>query len=121
MGLTRRDGMATALTAVAALAVVAHTHDWFGLGAPRAAVAALLVVGMATCSTGAQVDGHWTVSMYALAALGVCALIVAVLGLVSAGDAYVTALFAVELVLWAAATARHALGARHSALPLAGS
>ena len=120
MRLTWRDGATTVLATAGALAVVALMQEWGWpmLGSIRAGVVAVGVVGMAMCRFGARFEGASWTSPYMVVAslLGVAALALGILGLVTGSQAVLVALAMTMLALWAASTARHAL-ARGGAPP----
>ena len=108
MTLTRKDLVATALTTLVVL-VFAATHEGWGVplvgGSHRWAAAAILLLGMATCAQGSPGKGPVTTL---LAALGVSALVLGAIALVS-GSLTPLSLLVVDIVaLWLLSTARHA-------------
>ncbi len=107
MTLARKDVAATGLTVLAVLTYLA-THEgwsvWLVGGSHRWAAAGILLLGMATCSRGSMTAGMTT---KVLATLGILALVLAVLALVT-GSLMPLSLLVVDIVaLWAASTFRH--------------
>lgn len=108
MTLTRNDAAAAALTALVVLVFVA-THEGWDLplvgDSHRWAAGVIAVLGIATCGLGTPDKGAATTL---LAALGVLALPLAVLALVT-GSLTPLSLLVVDIVLlWALSTLRHA-------------
>lgn len=108
MALTRKDLAATALTALVVL-VFAATHEgwnvWLVGDSHRWAAGTIVVLGMVTCGLGSP--GRDTLTRV-LAALGVTALVLAVLA-VATGSLTPLSLLVVDIVLlWALSLVRHA-------------
>jgi hypothetical protein len=107
MTVSRRDLVATGLTLLAVL-VFAAVHE--GWGAPlvgdsvRWATAVILVLGMATCSQGSPGRDRGS---KLLGVLGVTALVLAVVALVTASLTALSLLVLTFVVLWAVSTWRH--------------
>lgn len=109
MTLTRRDLAATVLTALAVL-VFAAVHQGWNVplvgDSVRWATVAVLVLGMGTCALGSpSVDRGTRV----LAALGIAALALAIVALVTGSLTALSLLVADYVALWAVSTFRHAL------------
>lgn len=108
MTLTRKDTAATLLTALAVLVYAAARQGW---GVPlvgdsrRWAAAAILVLGMATCSLGRHGAGGPTTIVLSL--LGVAALLFAVVAIATASTLWLALLTVAMVGLWLATTARH--------------
>jgi hypothetical protein len=107
VALTRRDLAATVLTALVVL-VFAATHEgwnvWLVGGSHRWAAGAITLLGMWTCGLGRPGKDAAT---KVLATLGVLALVLAVLALVT-GSLTPLSLLVVDIVLlWAASLVRH--------------
>jgi hypothetical protein len=124
MKLTLRDAAATVLTALIVL-VFAATHESWGVplvgDSRRWAAGAILLLGVVTCSVdGAAVSDRYTpgsgrgrvAGTAVLTLLGTAALALAVSALVTASLAVLSLLVAVDVALWAGATAGHILGPR---------
>ena len=108
MTLTRKDAAAALLTALVVLAFLATHQGWdvplIG-DSHRWAAGAIALLGMATCGLGSPARGAGT---KLLAALGVLALVLAVLA-VATGSLTPLSLLVVDVVLlWAGSTWRHA-------------
>ena len=108
MMLSRKDVAATGLTALAVVAFFA-THEgwnvWLVGDSHRWAAGVIFVLGAVTCGLGSPGRGAMT---RLLATLGILALVLAVLALVT-GSLTPLSLLVVDIVLlWAASTARHA-------------
>jgi hypothetical protein len=117
MTLTRKDGAALAVAAWVVLVYVANTQDWWYLGSNRWAIATMTVGGVIGCSLGSAFPGKPTPMVGLLSALGVAALVLVVVGLVTGSHAMLLALTIVLLVLWLGTTLRHATGSHPRALP----
>jgi hypothetical protein len=107
VAFTRKDGMATVLTALAVLAFAA-THEgwnvWLIGGSHRWAAGAIALLGVFTCGLGSPGKD---VATKVLTALGIAALVLAVFALVS-GSITALSLLTVDIVLlWAASMVRH--------------
>jgi hypothetical protein len=98
MGLTRKDAVATLLTASAVL--VFATVDGV-----RWATGAVLLLGVLGCAQGSPGEGR---GAWLLGVLGMLALTFAAVAFVTASSTALALLVAADVVLWAAATARHA-------------
>jgi hypothetical protein len=107
MALTRKDLVATGLTAVAVLAFLA-THEgwnvWLIGDSRRWAAGAISLLGIATCAQGSPEKG---VGTKFLAGLGMLAVVLAV-GAIVTGSLTVLSLLVIDMVLlWALSTSRH--------------
>ena len=117
MGLTHKDVVATVFTGLVVLAFAA-THQGWGVpligDSHRWAAGAIFLLGAATCGQGNPARGAAT---KLLAGLGVTALALAVLALVT-GSLTPLSLLVVDIVLlWALSTLRHARHEPHAAMP----
>jgi hypothetical protein len=116
MTLSRKDLVATALTAVAVLAFLA-THEgwnvWLVGDSYRWAAGVVVALGLVTCGLGSPGRGKAT---RLLATLGVLALILAVLALATGSLTPLSLLVVDIVVLWAVSTLRH-LGHGHRRRP----
>jgi hypothetical protein len=107
VSFTRKDGMATVLTALAVFAFAAAHQGWnvwlIG-GSHRWAAGGIALLGVFTCglgSPGKDAATKW------LAVLGIAALVLAVFALVT-GSITALSLLTVDIVLlWAASMVRH--------------
>jgi hypothetical protein len=108
MALTRKDLVATGLTAVAVLAFLATHEGWnvWLIGDRRWAAGAISLLGIATCAQGSPEKG---VGTKFLAGLGMLAVVLAV-GAIVTGSLTVLSLLVIDMVLlWALSTSRHVL------------
>jgi hypothetical protein len=109
MGLTRKDLSATLLTLFVVLVYTATHEEWnvpLVGGSHRWATAAILLLGIATCGRGSKATGA---SATPFAVLGAFALALAVIALWTGSLTPLSLLVADIVLLWALATARHAL------------
>ena len=108
MTLSRKDLAATALTALAVVTFFA-THQgwnvWLVGGSHRWAAGVIFALGVVTCGLGSPGRGAAT---RLLATLGVIALVLAVLALLTGSLTPLSLLVVDIVVLWAASTVRHA-------------
>lgn len=108
MELTRRDGVATLLTAAAVFVFFACHESWnvpLVGDSVRWAAAAILVLGMLTCALGTERTGA---SGGVLGAIGTAALVLAVWALVTASLTALSLLTVAFVALWLASSVRHA-------------
>ncbi len=109
MRLTWKDTSATLFTALAVLTFAA-THEgwnvWLVGDSRRWATGVVLALGMATCGLGSQVE---RAAMIVFAPLGILALVFAVAAFWTASLTPLSLLVLDFVVLWAAATVRHAV------------
>lgn len=110
MTLTRRDGVATGLTALIVLVFFANRQGWdvplVGDSVRWAAVAVLLL-GIASCSAGTDVAGTRGPTMAVFGVLGTVTLAMAVIAVITASQAALALLVLGNVLLWAIATSRH--------------
>jgi hypothetical protein len=115
--LTHKDLSATVLTTLVVLTYLA-THEGWDVpvvgSSHRWAAAVILVLGINTCAKGSKVDGP---TMIAFALLGSFALVLGVLALWTGSLAPLSLLVVDIVVLWALATAHHALHAPNRPAP----
>jgi|SRR5579859_2381409 len=108
MTLTRRDAAATVFTVLVVLAFLA-THEGWGVpligDSHRWAAGAIALLGMATCGCGKPGEGAAT---RMLAALGVVAFVLAIVAIATGSLTPLSLLVADIVLLWLAATLRHA-------------
>lgn len=111
--LTRRDAAATLFTVLAVLVFAAAHRGW---GVPlvgdsnRWAAAAIGLLGLGACTQGSIDDERASRALTGLlSALGVAALALVVLALVTGSETALRLLVADVVVLWAATTLRHRL------------
>lgn len=111
MYLTRRDVVGTAVTALIVLAYVANVQDWWYLGSNRWAAVTMLAVGLVGCPLAARLVDERLSSppIVLLGALGVVALGLGIIAIVTANQSALLALTIVVVVLWAGTTLRHAV------------
>ena len=114
MRLTRRDAFTTLVMAACTAVLLAVTRgwDWPLLGSYRTGTLALGVLGQAMCAGGARdvmsmkKDGGYIAAM---SVLGGGALVLVIVGLITASEAAFVALWAVILGMWIVSTIRHAI------------
>lgn len=110
MMLTRKDFFGTVVAALVVLVYAANVQDWWYLGSNRWAAVTMTAIAAVGCPLGARVDeGKPSVPFVALGLLGVAALVLAVVAIVSGAQWALLALAIVVVVLWAGTTFRHAL------------
>ena len=109
-GLTRRDVFGTLVAALIALVYVANVQDWWYLGSNRWAAVTMLVVGFVGCPLAARVEDarEHRVPLVLLGMLGVVALVLGVVAILTGAQWALLALTITVVVLWAGATIRHA-------------
>jgi hypothetical protein len=108
--LTRKDLAGTAVAALVVLTYAANVQDWWYLGSNRWAAVTMTAIAAVGCPLGARIDeGRLSVPLVALGLLGVAALVLAVVAIVSGAQWALLALAIVVVVLWAGTTFRHAL------------
>ena len=110
MTLTRRDFGATVLAALVVLVYVANVQGWWYLGNNRWAAVTMLAIGAISCPLGARVDEiekGVTTPIIVLAILGVTALVLGIIAIVTAAQWALLMLTIVLIVLWAGTTLRH--------------
>lgn len=109
-----KDLIATALTLVAVLVFIANHEGWWLVGDSRRwAAAVITLLGAATCSLGSPDKSSATKW---LAMLGVLALVLAGVALVTASLTALSLLVADIVALWALSTTRHVLDVGHKPL-----
>jgi hypothetical protein len=115
MFLTRRDVVGTTVTALIVLAYVANVQGWWYLDSNRWAAVTMLVIGFAGCPVAARLVGERLSSppIVLLGALGVVALVLGIVAIVTAEQWALIALTIVVVVLWAGTTLRHAVTPVH--------
>jgi hypothetical protein len=108
--LTRKDFGATVVALLVVLVYVANVQDWWYLGNNRWAAVTMLAIGAIACPLGARVDeveqGATTPIVF-LGMLGVTALVLGIIAIVTAAQWVLLALTIVLVVLWAGTTLRH--------------
>jgi hypothetical protein len=110
MALTRRDFGATVLAALVVLVYIANVQGWWYLGSTRWAAVTMLAIGAISCPLGARVDEieqRVTTPIVLLGALGVTALVLGIIAIITAAQWALLALAIVLIVLWAGTTLRH--------------
>lgn len=115
MFLTPKDAVGTAVAAVIVLVYVANVQDTWYLGSNRWAAATMLAVGLVGCPLAARLVGEDLSSapIVLLGTLGVAALALGVVAIVSGAQWALLALVVVVVVLWAGTTVRHAVTPVH--------
>ena len=111
MYLTRRDLVGTVVAALIVLAYVANVQDWWYLGSNRWAGVTMLAIGLVGCPLAARLVGERLASapIVLLGVLGVAALVLGLIAIVTAAQWALLGLAIVVVVLWAGTTLRHAL------------
>jgi hypothetical protein len=108
MALTRKDLVATLLTAIVVLVFFA-THGgwniWLVGDSHRWAAGAIMLLGSMTCGLGSPRKGRMT---KVLATLGIAALVLAMLAIATGSLTPLSLLVVDIVVLWAVSTFRHA-------------
>jgi hypothetical protein len=108
MALTRKDLVATLLTAIVVLVFFA-THGgwniWLVGDSHRWAAGAIMLLGGMTCGLGSPRKGRMT---KVLATLGIAALVLAMLAIATGSLTPLSLLVVDIVVLWAVSTFRHA-------------
>jgi hypothetical protein len=109
--LTRRDLAGTIVAALIVLVYVANVQNWWYLGSNRWAAVTMVAIGAIGCPLGARLVGEKLSStpIVLLALLGVVALVLAVIAIVTAAQWALLALAIVVVALWAGTTLRHAV------------
>jgi len=111
MTLTRRDFGATVLAALVVLVYIANVQEWWYLGSNRWAAVTMLAIGAISCPLGARIDQieqGVTPAIVLLGGLGITALVLGIVAIVTAAQWALFSLMIVLLVLWAGTTMRHA-------------
>ena len=111
MSLTRKDLAGTTVAALVVLVYAANVQDWWYLGSNRWAAVTMLAVGAIGCPVGARIVGERLTSppIMLLGLLGVAALVLAVLAIVTAAQWALLGLAILVVALWAGTTLRHAV------------
>ena len=98
------------VAALVVAAYVANVQDWWYLGSNRWAAVTMTAIAALGCPLGARIDeAKPSVPFVGLALLGVSALVLAIVAIVSAAQWALLALAIVVVALWAGTTFRHAL------------
>jgi hypothetical protein len=111
--LTRRDLAGTIVAALVVLVYAASVREWWFLGGNRWAAVTMLAVGFAGCVLGARIVGDDVSSgpIVVLSAIGLGALALAIIALVTGAEWALLGLMLAIVALWAGTTLRHATGA----------
>jgi hypothetical protein len=111
MTLTRKDLAGTTVAALVVLVYAANVQDWWYLGSNRWAAVTMLAIGAIGCPVGARIVGERLTSppIVLLGLLGVAALVLAVLAIVTAAQWALLGLAILVVTLWAGTTLRHAV------------
>jgi hypothetical protein len=111
MYLTRRDLVGTIVAALVVLVYVANVAEWWFLGSNRWAAVTMLAVGFAGCALGARIVGDDMSSgpVVLLAVLGVTALALGAVAIVTGAQWALLGLMLAVVALWIGTTLRHAL------------
>lgn len=113
--LTRRDLAGTLVAALAVLVYVANVQEWLYLGGNRWAAVTMFAIGFVGCPLAARIEAEGLTSapIVVLGALGVAALVVGIVAIVTAAQWALATLTILVVVLWAGATLRHAMTRAH--------
>lgn len=108
--LTRKDLAGTVVAALVVLVYAANVREWWYLGSNRWAAVTMVAIAAIGCPLGARIVGErLSVPIVLLGLLGVAALVLGVLAVVSTAQ-WALASFAIVIVaLWAGTTLRHAV------------
>lgn len=119
MRLDRYDAMATAATALAGAAYVAHVNDVAPLASARVTAVALLAPGLVACATNGSRPGYSATGTFGsvMTLFGVLALALGIAVLATGAEDTLTGLAFLIGLLWAATTVRHLLVAPAPAQP----
>lgn len=111
MFLTRRDLAGTIVASLAVFVYAANVQGWWYLGSNRWAAVTMLAIGAIGCPLGARIEGENLSStpIVLLGLLGVTALVLAVIAIVTAAQWALLGLAIVVVALWAGTTLRHAV------------
>ena len=111
MYLTRKDLAGTIVAALVVLVYLANVQEWWYLGSNHWAAATMLAIGFVGCPLGARLVGERLSStpIVLLALLGVAALALAVIAIVTGAQWALLGLAMVVVALWAGTTLRHAV------------
>ncbi len=110
MRLTAKDLAGTVAAALVVLCYVANVQDWWYLGSNRWAAVTMVAIGGIACPAGAKIEeARLSAPFVVLGLLGVAALVLAVVAIVSTAQWALLALAIVVVALWAATTLRHAV------------
>jgi hypothetical protein len=115
MNLTRKDLVGTAVAALVLLAFLGNAQDWWYLGDNRGAALTMLLVGVVGCPLAVRlVDEDLTSPpIVALGVLGVVALALGIVAIVTGAQWALTALAVTVVALWLGTTIRHATTPPH--------
>jgi len=113
--LTRKDLAGTLVAALAVLVFAANVQEWWYLGSNRWAAVTMFAIGFVGCPLAAKIEGERLTSapIVLLAALGVAALVIGIVAIVTGAQWALAALTILIVVLWAGATLRHAMTHAH--------
>jgi hypothetical protein len=107
--LTWRDLAGAVVAALVVLAYVANVQDWWYLGSNRWAAITMVAIGAVGCPLGARLVGENPTSLpiVLLGLLGVAALTLAILAIVTTAQWALLAFAILVVALWGGATLRH--------------
>jgi hypothetical protein len=110
MFLTHKDLAGTTVAVLVVLVYAANVQDWWYLGSNRWAAVTMVAIGAVGCPAGARLVGEkLSGPIVLLGLLGVAALALSALALVTAAQWALLALAIVVVFLWAGTTLRHAV------------
>lgn len=114
-GLTRRDAYGTLVAVLIGLAYVANVQEWGYLGSNRWAAVTMLAVGFVGCPLAARFEDarEHRIPLALLGMLGVLALVLGIVAIVTTAQWALLALTITVLVLWVGTTIRHAATPAH--------
>ncbi len=110
MRVSAKDLAGTVAAVLVALCYVANVQDWWYLGSNRWAAVTMVAIGGLACPAGARIEeAKLSAPVVLLGLLGVAALVLAVVAIVSTAQWALLVLAIVVVALWAGTTLRHAL------------
>ncbi len=109
MSLTGKDLAGTAVAVLVVLVYAENVQEWWYLGSNRWAAVTMVAVGALGCPLGARIEGmKLSAAIGLLGLLGVAALVLSILAIVTAAQWALLTLAIVLVALWAGTTLRHA-------------
>ncbi len=110
MPLTGKDVGGTVVAALVVLVYAANVQEWWYLGSNRWAAVTMVAIGALGCPLGARLEQMKpSAPVVLLGLLGVAALVLSILAIVTATQWALLTLAIVLVALWAGTTVRHSL------------